>query len=146
MKTPGPDHPISMSTNPRRVRGRVENHVLADTADALTLLEADLPPVQYFPRTDVETGFLSQTDKVTECPYKGRATHYSMLVNGDLLENCAWSYEDPYAAVQDIRGRIAFYPDKVEVYEIDEAEGDERRADAAVERWPAPNEHAVKAS
>ena len=144
MKTPGPDHPITLATNPRRVRVRVSDHVLADTADALTLQEADYPPVQYFPRADIETGFLSQTDKTSECPYKGRATYFSMMVNGDLLENCAWFYEDPYPAVEAIRGRIAFYPDKVQVYEIDEHEGDARRGDAMVERWPAPDEADVK--
>lgn len=145
MKTPGPDHPIAVETNPSRVRVRVADHVLADTADALTLREADLDPVQYLPRADVETGFLSQTDKVTHCPYKGDATHYSMLVNGDLLENCAWSYEEPYPAVDAIRGRIAFYPDKVQVYEISEKEGDDRRGAPMVERWPAPAEADVKA-
>ena len=121
MKTPGPDHPITLSTNPRRVRVRVAGHVIADTADSLALTEATYPPVQYFPRSDVETGFMSQTDKVTECPYKGRATHFSMMVDGELLENCAWSYEGPYPAVEAIRGRLAFYTDKVEVYEIDDA-------------------------
>ncbi len=145
MKTPGPDHPITLAANPRRVRVRVSDHVLADTADALTLQEADYAPVQYFPRADVETGFLSQTDKVTRCPYKGEATHYSMLVNGDLLENCAWSYEDPNPAVEAIRGRLAFYTDKVQVYEIEEREGDARRGDAMVERWPEPAEADVKA-
>ncbi len=145
MKTPGPDHPITMTANTNRVRVRVADHVLADTADALTLQEADYAPVQYFPRGDVETGFLSETDKVTHCPYKGDATHYSMLVNGDLLENCAWSYEEPFPAVEAIRGRIAFYPDKVQVYEIAEREADARRGDAMVERWPAPAEADVKA-
>ena len=145
MKTPGPDHPITTEANPRRVRVRVADHVLADTADALTLREADLDPVQYFPRADVETGFLSETDKVTHCPYKGDATHYSMLVNGDLLENCAWSYEEPFPAVDAIRGRIAFYPDKVQVYEITEDEGDERRGEPMKARWPAPSEADVKA-
>jgi len=145
VKTPGPDHPITLNANPRRVRVRVADHVLADTADAVSLQEASYPPVQYFPRADVETGFLSQTDKVTHCPYKGDATHYSMLVNGDLLENCAWSYEDPYPAVEAIRGRIAFYIDKVQVYEIDEREGDDRRGDAMVERWPEPSSADVKA-
>ena len=145
MKTPGSDHPITLSTNAKRVRVRVADHVLADTADALTLQEADYPAVQYFPRADVETGFLSETEKVTHCPYKGDATHYSMLVNGDLLENCAWSYEDPNAAVEAIRGRIAFYPDKVQVYEIEERESDDRRGDALVERWPEPGEADFKA-
>ena len=145
MKTPGPDHPITMTANANRVRVRVADHVLADTSDALTLQEADYDAVQYFPRADVETGFLSETDKVTQCPYKGAATHYSMLVNGDLLENCAWSYEEPFPAVEAIRGRLAFYPDKVQVYEISERESDERRGDAMVERWPAPAEADVKA-
>lgn len=145
MKTPGPDHPITLNMNPKRVRVRVADHVLADTADALTLQEASYDPVQYFPRGDVETGFLSQTDKVTQCPYKGAATHYSMLVNGDLLENCAWSYEEPFPAVEAIRGRLAFYTDRVQVYEIEEREAEERRGDAMVERWPAPAEADVKA-
>jgi uncharacterized protein (DUF427 family) len=43
-----------------------------------------------------------------------------MLIDGELYENVAWSYEDPYPGVEAIRGRIAFYPDRVEVYEVDE--------------------------
>jgi uncharacterized protein (DUF427 family) len=120
MMTPGADHPITLTANPRRVRVQVSNHVIADTADAVTLDEAGYGPVQYFPREDVERGFLSETSKVTQCPYKGAATHYSMMIDGQLLENVAWSYEDPYPAVEAIRGRIAFYPDKVEIYEVDE--------------------------
>ena len=117
MKTPGPDHPIAISPNPRRVRAFINGHVIADTADALTLEEVGYPPVQYFPRGDVETGFLSQSPKVTHCPYKGEATHYAMMIDGDLIEDAAWSYQAPYPAMEAIRGRIAFYPEKVEVYE-----------------------------
>jgi uncharacterized protein (DUF427 family) len=127
MLTPGPDHPIAISQNPRRVRVLAAGHVIADTADALTLYEGGHDPVQYFPRQDVETGFLARTDKVTECPYKGSATHYTMLIDGELLENVAWSYEHPHAAVEAIRDRIAFYPDRVEVYEVTDEELEERR-------------------
>jgi uncharacterized protein (DUF427 family) len=109
-----------MANNPRRVRVQAAGHVIADTDHALTLREAELPPVQYFPREDVETGFLSESVKVTECPYKGRATHYTMMIDGELIENAAWSYEHPYPAVEAIQGRIAFYATKVEVYEVDE--------------------------
>lgn len=138
MKTPGPDHPITLTPNPRRVRARFQNHVIADTADALTLKEADYPAVQYFPRGDVDTGFLSQSAKTSTCPYKGDATYYSMLMNGDLAENVAWSYEEPYPAMEAIRGRIAFYPDQVEVYEIEEAAVDERRRPETAASWPDP--------
>ncbi|OYX31156.1 MAG: hypothetical protein B7Y99_10605 [Caulobacterales bacterium 32-69-10] len=122
MMTPGPDHPITTAANPNRVRVKASDHVIADTADALTLREAGYGPVQYIPKDDIETGFLSQSAKVTQCPYKGAATHYSMLIGGELIENVAWSYDDPYPAVEDIRGRIAFYPDKVEVYEVSDAD------------------------
>lgn len=120
MITPGHDHPITLAVNPARVRVQAGGHVIADTASAIALNEAGYGPVQYFPPEDVETGFLSRSPKLTQCPYKGAATHYSMMIDGDLIENVAWSYEEPYPAVEAIRGRIAFYPDKVEIYEIDE--------------------------
>lgn len=119
MKTPGPDHPITTRTHPTRINARANGHVIATTVNSLELQEASYPPVQYLLREDVETGFLSRTEKVTHCPYKGDATHYSIFVNGELLENCAWSYEEPFPAVEAIRGRVAFYTDKVEVYPAD---------------------------
>ena len=144
MKTPGPDHPLTFTDAPMRVRARFQNHVVADTASAVTLKEADLDPVHYFPRGDVETGFMSQTDKTYTCPYKGDATFYSMMINGDLQENVAWSYESPYPAAERIRGMIAFYPDRMEVYEVSEAETEARRADPLVEAWPAGREADAK--
>ncbi len=54
MKTPGPDHPVEIARAPRRMRARFENHVIADSAEALVLREAEAPPVVYFPRDDVE--------------------------------------------------------------------------------------------
>jgi uncharacterized protein (DUF427 family) len=120
MKLPGPDHPITIAANPRRVRAKAAGHVIADSVAAVTLQEAAYPPVQYFPRDDVETGLLSQTALVTQCPYKGSATHYAMMVEGRRIEKAAWSYEDPYPAMEAIRGRIAFYPGGAEVYEVED--------------------------
>lgn len=120
------------------MRVRFQDHVIADTDAALTLREAGYPPVQYLPRGDVEAAFLSQSPHSSNCPYKGDATYYSMLMNGDLAENVAWSYEEPYPAMEQIRGLLAFDVKTVEVYEIDEASVDERRRPEAVADWPAP--------
>jgi uncharacterized protein (DUF427 family) len=126
MKTPGPDHPITLERNPRRVRVMAAGHVIADSTDVITLHEADYGPVQYFPRTDVERGFLSQSPTVGECPYKGPRTHYTALIDGELLEDIAWSYEKPNPAAEGLRDRFAFDANRVEVYEVDQADLDNR--------------------
>jgi uncharacterized protein (DUF427 family) len=139
MMTPGPDHPITLARNPRRVRVLAAGHVIADSSDVITLSEAELGPVHYFPRQDVETGFFSESPKVTECPYKGQATHYTTLIDGELIENVAWSYEDPYPAVEGIRGRIAFYPNLVEVYEVDQEDLDKHQHPHGLNQPPFAN-------
>ena len=119
MKIPGPDHPITLEASPRRVRAKFEGHVIADTDDALILREASYPPVYYFPKDQIEMGFFGGTDHSTHCPYKGDASYWTLTMDGDVAENVAWSYEDPFPAVTPIKGRLAFYPNKVEVYELD---------------------------
>ena len=121
MKLPGPDHPITITPNPRRVRVSVDNHVIADTIEALTLQESTYPAVQYLPRKDVEMGFFGKTTRSTNCPYKGDASYYTLSIDSTILENVLWSYEDPYPAMEQIKDYVAFYPDKVKLYEVDPA-------------------------
>jgi uncharacterized protein (DUF427 family) len=119
MKLPGPDHPITITPNPRRVRVEVNGHVIADSAAALTLQEASYPAVQYIPRDDIEMGFFGRTAHHTQCPYKGEANYYTATIDDQVIENAAWSYENPYAAMEQIRGLLAFYPNKARIYEVD---------------------------
>jgi len=121
MKLPGPDHPITISKNPRRVRVEVDGHVIADSADALTLQEPTYPAVQYIPRKDIEMGFFGKTAHSTHCPYKGDASYYTLSIDSQILENVAWSYEAPFPAMAQIDSHLAFYPNKVRVYEVDPA-------------------------
>lgn len=82
--------------------------ILGETTNALALSEGDLPPVIYFPRDDIAMAFLDKTDKVTHCPHKGDATHYSIVNKSSVTENAAWSYENPIPAVAEIKGHVAF--------------------------------------
>jgi uncharacterized protein (DUF427 family) len=113
IKLPGPDHPISIQPNRARVIVSVAGRVIADTRNALTLREADYPAVQYIPREDVDLTQLERTDHATYCPYKGDCNYYSVPAGGKKSVNAVWSYEDPYPGVAQIKGHIAFYPDKV---------------------------------
>jgi len=118
MKLPGPDHPITISANPRRVRITADGVVIADTTHALTLKEASYPAVQYVPREDAKMELLKRTERVTHCPYKGDANYFSIAANGKTLDNAIWTYETPFPAMTGISGHLAFYPDKVKIEEV----------------------------
>ena len=113
IKIPGPDHPISIQRNPARVVVSVAGRVIAESRNALTLRESDYSPVQYIPREDVDFTQLEQTDHATYCPYKGDCSYYSVPAGGRKSVNAVWTYEDPYPAVEQIKGHLAFYPERV---------------------------------
>lgn len=114
VKLPGPHHPITIEPNPVRVVVSVGGRVIADTRAALTLREASYRAVQYIPREDVEMSLLRRTDHATYCPYKGDCSYYSIPSGGKRSANAVWTYETPYAAVAEIKGHLAFYPDRVD--------------------------------
>jgi uncharacterized protein (DUF427 family) len=117
IKQPGPDHPIDITQNPRRVVVTVAGRVVADTRRALTLKEASYPAVQYIPRDDVDMSLLDRSDHATYCPYKGECNYYSVPSGGERSINSVWTYENPYAAVAVIKNHVAFYPDRVDAIE-----------------------------
>ena len=114
IKVPGPDHPISIERNSARVVVSVASRVIADTRNALTLREADYPPVQYIPREDVDLSQLKRTDHATYCPYKGDCNYYSVPSGGKKSVNAVWTYETPFEAMAQIKDYVAFYPDRVD--------------------------------
>jgi uncharacterized protein (DUF427 family) len=114
VKLPGPDHPISIRLNPARVVVSVAGRVIADTRNALTLREAAYPPVHYIPGVDVDFSRLEWTDHVTYCPYKGDCNYYSNPAGNKKSVNAVWSYDDPFPAVAQIKGHVAFCPEGVD--------------------------------
>jgi uncharacterized protein (DUF427 family) len=118
MKHPGPDHPITITANPKRVRITAGGVVIADSTHALVLKEASYPAVNYVPRGDANMALLQRSDRTTHCPYKGDASYFSILTDGKTIENSIWSYETPFPAMAEISGHLAFYPDKVKIEEI----------------------------
>lgn len=72
--TPTADYPITISPTRVRVTVRAGGRLIADSTAALTLREANLPPVQYLPAGDVAADLLTPSDTVSYCPFKGDAT------------------------------------------------------------------------
>ena len=115
-KTPGPDHPITLERSPAHVVVRSGSVVIAETDRALEMREAAYPAVLYVPIDDVDQHHLRRSEHHTWCPYKGEASYYD-IVDGDGTDLTAavWYYDDPFPAVADIKGHVAFYADRVSV-------------------------------
>ena len=88
---------------------RAGGAILGESKNALGLAEGSYSEVIYFPRDDIAMAFLDSTDKATHCPHKGDASYFSIVTKSKTLENAAWSYEQPFDGVSEIKDHIAFY-------------------------------------
>jgi len=89
-------------------------HVVADggtdvarSERARLVFETGAPPRFYVPREDV-TAELAPSAKRSRCPYKGEATYHSVRLGDRLIEDAAWSYEEPLEGALGIRGLVSF--------------------------------------
>jgi uncharacterized protein (DUF427 family) len=89
--------------------------MLGSSRRALELKEGSYPPVVYVPREDIDVSKLARTERASTCPWKGKASYYSIQTPGGVLDNAVWSYEAPLSDMTAIAGHLAFYPDRVQV-------------------------------
>lgn len=107
-----PGHRIVTAAAASRVSVRFKGELIADTREAIAMNEGSYPVVYYVPRKDVKMDRLVRSTHTSYCPFKGRASYYS-IAGGP--QNAVWSYEQPYDEVAVIRELLAFYPDKVDI-------------------------------
>jgi uncharacterized protein (DUF427 family) len=117
IRIPGPDHPITIERNLKRVVVSIAGKTVADSRDALILREAGYPAAQYIPRKDVDMTLLERSTHATYCPYKGDCAYYDIVSGGERTLNAVWTYEAPYDAVAAIGNYLAFYPARVDAIE-----------------------------
>jgi uncharacterized protein (DUF427 family) len=63
----------------------------------------------YFPPDSINQEYFKDNDHHTVCPWKGVASYYDVVVEGDVNRSAAWYYPDPSAAAQEIKGYVAFW-------------------------------------
>lgn len=113
-------HRIDVLPTTRLIRVSVDGVELASSARTLALYETGLPVRYYLPREDVRMDVLERSDTVTQCAYKGTATHWSARIGDALVPDVAWSYDDVVRRDgEPVRARIAFYNERVDL-EVDE--------------------------
>jgi uncharacterized protein (DUF427 family) len=63
----------------------------------------------YFPHAAVNPEHVRPSEHVSVCGWKGTATHFDLLANGEVNPEAAWTYADPKPAAEHIRGWISFW-------------------------------------
>lgn len=64
---------------------------------------------QYFPPDAIAPQYFTASDTHTVCAWKGRASYYDIVVNGQTNRDAAWYYPVPKDAAKNITGYIAFW-------------------------------------
>ena len=116
-----PGYVVFTMPSPKRLRVKVGELIVTDSAEALVLQESDHLPVYYFPIKDVDESFLMPSTTRTECPYKGVASHYSLNTGVTLVQDAGWRYLEPVKGCPPIADYMGFYWSKMDHwYEEDE--------------------------
>jgi uncharacterized protein (DUF427 family) len=63
----------------------------------------------YFPESSLNRDYITFSNHHTMCSWKGQASYYSLLVNGEMNTDAAWYYPDPKPEAENIKGHIAFW-------------------------------------
>ena len=111
-----PYHRVDTVLGKRHIKVVVDGVTIAETNRPWMLFETGLPTRYYFPPEDVNMGYLEPTDLHTGCPYKGEASYWNIVVDGNVRENVVWGYLDPLPESHRLKGTLAFYNEKLDIY------------------------------
>ncbi len=113
-----PYHRVDVRAGSRHVKVTVGGETVAESGHPKILFETGQPPRYYLPPEDVNTDLLTPSETVTHCPYKGAASYWSAEINGETIEDVAWSYPEPLPEAAKTEGHYCFLGDGVET-EVD---------------------------
>jgi uncharacterized protein (DUF427 family) len=103
-----PYHRVDCLRSSRRLRVKVAGAALVDTAETVGLYETALEPRLYVRREHVRTDLLRRSTTTSYCPYKGTASYWTAVVGDVVIEDVAWSYDDPLPECIPIAGLLSF--------------------------------------
>ncbi|MBA2770214.1 MAG: DUF427 domain-containing protein [Sporichthyaceae bacterium] len=112
--------PPRIEPTSEHVRVLFGGQVVADTTEALRVLETSHPPGYYLPRAAFADGALSLASGSTWCEFKGTARYLDVIAGDRRAERSAWTYPDPSPGFEALRGRVALYPGLMDLVTVDD--------------------------
>ncbi len=85
----------------------VWNGVVLAESDDTVVVEGN----HYFPASALNRDYVTFSNHRTTCAWKGQASYYSLLVNGEMNPDAVWYYPDPKPDAKAVRDRVAFWKD-----------------------------------
>ena len=81
------------------------NGVVIAESDETVIVEGN----HYFPKNSVKSDYLKESQLHTTCPWKGEASYYTLVVDGEENPDAAWFYPEPSEAAKQIKDYVAFW-------------------------------------
>lgn len=111
--------PPRLEATSRHIQVQFNGVMIADTRNAMRMLETSHPPVYYIPPSDVLMQYLTPTNHGSFCEFKGRASYFTVQVGDKVAVNAAWCYTSTPPVYLAMKQYIAFYPGKMEACFVD---------------------------
>ena len=103
----------------RKISVVVNGETVAESSEAVMLLEPGHPVRYYLPMDDVHLETLRPSDMTSRCAYKGLANYYSIEAGGGTLADAAWVYRYPAPEVVKVTGMVCFFNERVDAITVD---------------------------
>jgi uncharacterized protein (DUF427 family) len=108
----------SIEPCPNRVRAMFASHVIADSDEVLVLRQPGRRPMHFFPREDVETGYLGETRDGLNDLQLGPGRCYTWAMEGEIIERAVCVFNEPPSWGESLAGRLCLSEDVFEIYEL----------------------------
>ena len=97
----------------RTISVRFQKTILAQSQNALRVLETASPPTIYIPFKDITWSHLIASDETSQCEWKGIARYWVFDFGKEDIDICAWDYPNPFPEFSALVGYLAFHPTRL---------------------------------
>lgn len=80
------------------------DHILAESNETIVIENN-----HYFPPSSLNLQYFTESKTTTNCPWKGTASYYTIVVNDEKNKDAAWYYSLPKEAAIEIKDYVAFW-------------------------------------